>query len=360
MASSTLITDYLGEGLASARPASLSIAAGALGLYRATDTGDISAWTGSAWVTLGVMPSIAAGDLMANTGSGAAVPIATTVTALLDKALGSTQGQIIYRDASAWAVLAPGTSGNVLATQGASANPHWISAVGGLTYQGTWNANTNTPTLVSGTGTLGFYYVVATAGTTTIDGVSTWNVGDWISFDGTKWDKLDGSANPVSSVAGRQGAVVLTVADVSGTGISTSDPGVAGKLWLTSSGQVAVSGTPPSLPLGFIIPGKPTASQPYNLAMAIACSINANFSGTVVYDGTQATANAVFSVNKISGGSTTAIGTLTITSGSHTSVTLSTQAAVNLAVGDVLQIIAPSSQDATMADLGITILATKI
>lgn len=51
MAASTLITDYLGEGVASARPALPAIAAGALAIYRATDTGDVSFWDGSAWIT---------------------------------------------------------------------------------------------------------------------------------------------------------------------------------------------------------------------------------------------------------------------------------------------------------------------
>ncbi len=51
MANSTVIIDYLGEGLAAARPASLPIAATALGLYFATDTGALSIWNGSAWVS---------------------------------------------------------------------------------------------------------------------------------------------------------------------------------------------------------------------------------------------------------------------------------------------------------------------
>ena len=44
------------------------------------------------------------------------------------------------------------------------------SLVGAVVYQGTWNASTNSPALTSGTGTKGQYYVVATAGSTTIDG----------------------------------------------------------------------------------------------------------------------------------------------------------------------------------------------
>jgi hypothetical protein len=43
--------------------------------------------------------------------------------------------------------------------------------VGAVTYKGTWNASTNTPTLVSSTGTQGDYYVVNVAGSTNLDGL---------------------------------------------------------------------------------------------------------------------------------------------------------------------------------------------
>lgn len=52
MASGRLI-DYLGEGLFSARPVTPNLAAGALGLYYATDTNTLYAWDGSAWDTVG-------------------------------------------------------------------------------------------------------------------------------------------------------------------------------------------------------------------------------------------------------------------------------------------------------------------
>jgi len=50
---------------------------------------------------------------------------------LLDNALGTTQGSIVYRSATAWVALAPGTAGQVLATGGAGANPAWSSSSGG-------------------------------------------------------------------------------------------------------------------------------------------------------------------------------------------------------------------------------------
>lgn len=42
--------------------------------------------------------------------------------------LGTVQGSIIFRNAASWDVLQPGTSGQVLATSGTNANPHWIDA----------------------------------------------------------------------------------------------------------------------------------------------------------------------------------------------------------------------------------------
>lgn len=70
-----------------------------------------------------------------------------------------------------------------------------VNAIGALNYKGTWNASTNTPTLASGVGTKGDYYVVSVAGTTTLDGISTWYVGDWATFNGSVWQRLEGGAD---------------------------------------------------------------------------------------------------------------------------------------------------------------------
>jgi hypothetical protein len=55
----------------------------------------------------------------------------TALSAALDAAIGATQGSVLYRGASMWAALAPGTSGQVLTTQGAGANPKWADQSGG-------------------------------------------------------------------------------------------------------------------------------------------------------------------------------------------------------------------------------------
>jgi hypothetical protein len=67
------------------------------------------------------------------------------------------------------------------------------AVLGALSYQGTWDASTNTPTLTSSTGTKGYYYVVAVAGTTNLDGITDWQIGDWAVYSGTAWQKIDNS-----------------------------------------------------------------------------------------------------------------------------------------------------------------------
>jgi hypothetical protein len=106
-----------------------------------------------------------------------------------------------------------GTSQSVLDTLISLQNQ--INAlVKGLAYQGNWNASTNTPTLSSGTGTQGYFYIVSVAGSTNLDGITDWGVNDWAVFNGTAWQKIDNS-DLVVSVNGQTGAVTLTTTNIS-------------------------------------------------------------------------------------------------------------------------------------------------
>ena len=64
---------------------------------------------------------------------------------------------------------------------------------GVLQFEGTWNASTNSPSLSSGTGTSGDYYIVSVAGSTNLDGITDWEIGDWAVFANTTWTKIDNS-----------------------------------------------------------------------------------------------------------------------------------------------------------------------
>ena len=46
--------------------------------------------------------------------------------------LGTTRGSILYRGASAWVPLTPGTATHVLTSNGAGADPSWAAAAGGV------------------------------------------------------------------------------------------------------------------------------------------------------------------------------------------------------------------------------------
>jgi hypothetical protein len=99
-----------------------------------------------------------------------------------------------------------------------------LPSTGASVYQGTWNAATNSPTIpAASAGNNGWYYNVSVAGTTNINGISSWAVGDQIISNGTVWQKIP-SVQAVNSVNGYTGVVVLTKSDVGlGNVDNTSD-----------------------------------------------------------------------------------------------------------------------------------------
>lgn len=115
-----------------------------------------------------------------------------------------------------------------------------IPMQGDLNYQGTWNASTNTPTLTSSVGTQGYYYVVSVAGTTNLNGITDWQIGDWAIYNGSVWQKVD-NTDAVTSVNGQVGTVVLTQADISGT-VPTTRTITAGT-GLTGGGDLSADRT---------------------------------------------------------------------------------------------------------------------
>lgn len=75
-----------------------------------------------------------------------------------------------------------------------------INAIGALNYKGTWDAATNDPTLTSGVGVKGDYYVVSVAGTTDLDGTDFWGVGDWAVYNGSIWQRVEGGSETDTDV----------------------------------------------------------------------------------------------------------------------------------------------------------------
>lgn len=104
--------------------------------------------------------------------------------------------------------------------------------IGGSIYQGVWDASTNTPTLTSGVGTKGYYYIVNVAGSTNLDGITDWGLGDWAIFDGTAWQQVD-NTDAVVSVNGFTGAVSLSTDNIS--------EGLTNQYFTTSRARLSLS-----------------------------------------------------------------------------------------------------------------------
>lgn len=81
-----------------------------------------------------------------------------------------------------------------------------------MEYKGTYNATTNTPTLVDGTGNTGDVYRTTVAGA----GVNSLNfvVGDYAIYNGSTWEKAHSGSDAVVSVQGFAGVVSLTTTDI--------------------------------------------------------------------------------------------------------------------------------------------------
>jgi hypothetical protein len=89
-----------------------------------------------------------------------------------------------------------------------------------MEYKGTWNAATNTPTLVNGTGNQGDVYLCNVAGTVNFGaGAIAFVVGDQVIYSGSIWQRASGATGTVTSVAVTESGDSL---NITGSPITTS------------------------------------------------------------------------------------------------------------------------------------------
>ena len=96
-------------------------------------------------------------------------------------------------------------------------------AAGAVIYKGAWNAATN-QTAVGGYAlsnttpvglVSGWQYSVSVTGTRDIgNGTDTFVSGDYVTFNGTHWDRIPGALSSVASFNGRIGVITMTTTDV--------------------------------------------------------------------------------------------------------------------------------------------------
>jgi hypothetical protein len=197
-----------------------------------------------------------------------------------------------------------------------------------MTYVGSWNAATNTPCITTGSASStnkGQYYIVSVAGTTNVDGNSTWNVGDQIVSNGSTWQRIPNSYD-VTSVNGQTGAVSITAATLNLATVATS------------GSYADLTNTPPNPAQASIscnIQGNPIITQDVSYMFSRSCNMPMNFLSSPVFatlaSGTSATVG-IFKYPVSNPSTGTQIGSVVInTSGQST---FSSTAAVTWNIGD--------------------------
>lgn len=124
--------------------------------------------------------------------------------------------------------------------------------ISGFQFKGTWNATTNSPFLQSGVGVVGEYYIVGVAGTTTLDGINDWQLGDWAIFSDTNvWQKIDNHDVQAYTIVQNEGVSLpqRSVMDFQGTNVNATDNGSKTIVTITESTYGLYAQTSNSVPI---------------------------------------------------------------------------------------------------------------
>ena len=137
-----------------------------------------------------------------------------------------------------------------------------------------------------------------------------------------------------------------------GTGLFVSGVDSSGTLLYGTPNGVATTST---ISFGYV--GKPVASQISQVVFTYPCTVPANFASTYGYINTQATGTVSIALRYIHNNTPTVIGN--VTSSGNTPL-MPTTSSISFVPGDILQMTAPSTQDATFADMIIGISCTRV
>lgn len=268
---------------------------------------------------LAQLPSVGNNTILSNISGGSATPLANSLSSLIDT-IGAAQGDILYRNASVWTPLTPGTNGQVLTSGGAAANPSWTTVTGTGTVTSIATNNGITGGTITASGTIGLATIatgnvlaytsggtgvpVATVPSSVLDvigstegnilyrGASTWSVlapgtnGQYLQTSGA--GSTPSWAGAVNSIAGNTGAFTLN----STSGITNSTNSIILQQASSSQfGAVKVDNSTIKASSGIISTTNPLPTPITNsLSGNVALNNTANyFDGPSVAQGTSGT-----------------------------------------------------------------------
>lgn len=187
-------------------------------LVAGTNVSITGAWPNQTINSTGGLAAIANLKILANISGGAAVPIANTVSAVLDATLGSTQGQLITRNASTWTVLNPGTAGFALVSGGAGVDLSYATFPSILP-AGRLTLTTGVPVTTSDVTGAGTIYYTPYKG----NQIQLWDGTGWTAYTFTEKTLALGTltASLPYDVFARQVAGVLTLDSLAWTNTTT-------------------------------------------------------------------------------------------------------------------------------------------
>jgi hypothetical protein len=112
------------------------------------------------------------------------------------------------------------------------------------------------------------------------------------------------------------------------------------------------------LPVTFPFGGKPIAGTVVNVPLGFSLIVPPGLVGTVSYAAVAPTADAVFMLNRLdASGALTNLGSIVLTA-SGDDILVGNGG--TLAVGEVLQLATPATQDPTLSDVGITVITERV
>lgn len=300
------------------------------------------------------LANIADGTALANVSGGSTTPSAVGISALLDKILGTTRGSVAYRNNSAWVGLTPGTTGQILTTAGAGADPSWQNAP----ITGAAIANLRLVANVSGVSAV----PAATTLSDILDAIVSSARGTLIYRTNSGWVGLapgtsgqvlqtGGSAGDPSWVTNYGGSLAITSA-------------AARDILVYNTSSAKFENVRPKYEIGCYVPSTMVANQNllyhrFSKAVTLPANLGPHLNhNTVAGGGVTATASTAIVLAKALAGSPTSfstVATITFAAGSVNG-SLSTQAAITFAQGDVLRVRGPATPDLTFADFHMSLI----